>query len=255
MLSFSCGALGAPTMARLHSSSFWGGRQCVDRRTVYLHPFKRHRSTLRMCTEVDNGERDVQTLLESSDYIDRIRGVNRSGEIGDVHDRIQALLPIAGGDPNGQVRFCSLSHLASLKRDAISDEDAASVLEVVREVLSSDVESSCRSGAADVIAGLRLRDGFDDLVACFRASGDWMLKFSIAAGMGELGDPRAFDFLSSILDDEASDELLITATVGALGDLGDMRALPLIERYMQSDEPSVKERARIAHSMLTNSSE
>ena len=199
----------------------------------------------------ESSSSSAETLLNSSDYIERIRGVNRVGEITQIHEQVAALLPLASKDPNGQVRFCALSHLASLSGDSLDADDARSILETIRYVLVNDKDSSCVSGAADVIAGLKLQDGFDDLVKAFKESSDWMLRFTIAAGMGELAHPSAYEFLTEILKStEQEDSLLYTAAIGALGDLGDKRAIPVIEGFRDSNDFAVKERAGIALAML-----
>lgn len=193
-------------------------------------------------------------MLASGDFLERIRAINRLGELGSQSARLAAILPVAAEDPNPQVRYAAVSHLAGFDGALLSDKEKQDVLGVVRFILVNDAESSCQSGAADVIAGLRLADGFDDLVDAFQRTQDWMLKFSIAAGLGELGDPRAFDFLTAILESDAdTDTLLISAALGALGELGDARAMPTIEKFIESEDSSVRERASIARSLLVAS--
>lgn len=206
---------------------------------------KRTRSCISMGTEAS-----ATDLLGSEDFIERIRGINRVDEVGTTSEKISALLALATDDANQQVRYAAISRISNFNHSDISKEDEDKVLTAARYVLSNDKESSCQAGAADAIAGLKLREGFDDLVDAFNRTSDWMLKFSIAAGLGEMGDPRAYDVLSSILEAESTDPLLIAASLGALGDLGDERAIPVVERYLDNDDSSVQERAIIAHEML-----
>lgn len=190
-------------------------------------------------------------LLQSDDYVERIRGVNRSSEVSDPHARVALLLPLVTSDPASQVRFCALSHLSAIGAANLTESELSATLEAARAVLRDDKEASCRSGAADVIAGLRLKDGFSDLVDAFNADDDWMTRFSIVAGMGELAHPDAFEFLSGIVEDEESAEgLILTAAVGALGDLGDERGVALIKKFVENEDASVSERAKIALDML-----
>lgn len=197
-------------------------------------------------------EAPLPEQLASDDFLERIRGINRIEEVSEISDKLSALIPIATEDPNQQVRYAAISRIASFDHTSLSDEDAEKVLSAARFVMLNDKESSCQSGAADVIAGLKLSDGFDDLVDMFNRTSDWMLKFSIAAGLGEMGDPKAFDFLTSVLDnDQESEFLLKAAAIGALGELGDERGIPVIEKFLSSEDPSIRERAKIAHTMLT----
>lgn len=193
----------------------------------------------------------VSELLASDDLLERIRGINRIDELASTSDRVHALISISTADANQQVRYAAVSRLSGVDRTSLSQEDRDNILTAARFVLVNDTESSCQSAAADVIAALRLYDGFDDLVHTFQRTSDWMLKFSIAAGLGEMGDPKAFDFLVSILDSEKSNEsLLITAAIGSIGELGDARGLPIVERYLEHEDSSVRERAKIAQHML-----
>lgn len=193
----------------------------------------------------------VQEQLTSEDFLQRIRGINRCDEIESTTERISALLPLATEDGSQQVRYAAISRMASFDHTSISEEDGERILSVARFILSNDKESSCRSGAADMIAALRLHDGFDDLVEAFESTTDWMLQFSIAAGLGEMASPKAFDFLTGVLEKNSSDVLLVAATIGALGDLGDKRALAVVEKYLDNDDSSIRERAVIAHDSLS----
>jgi len=53
-----------------------------------------------------------------------------------------------------------------------------------------------------------------------------LVKFSIIATLGELGDPRSFELLTEALTSE--NDLVQTAAISSLGDLGDMQAIPLL---------------------------
>lgn len=197
---------------------------------------------------------DVTQLLQSEDFLERIRGINRIDELPSISEKLSSLVPVATSDSNQQVRYAAISRLSNLDVSGMSKQEADTVLDAARYVLLNDKEPSCQSGAADLIAGLKLTDGFDDLVDAFNRTSDWMLKFSIAAGMGEMGDPKAFDFLTSILEDTdgGTDILLTTAAIGALGELGDIRGLAVIEKFLNSDEVSIRERATIAHGVLSS---
>lgn len=196
-------------------------------------------------------ESSATEQLNSPDFLERVRGINRIDEIETTSDRISALIPLAIEDPNQQVRYAAISRISNFDHTKLSEDDSEKVLTAARYVLSNDKESSCQSGAADVIAGLKLNDGFDDLVDAFNRTSDWMLKFSIAAGLGEMGDPKAFDFLTAILGNSQGDDFLLTAAaIGALGELGDRRGLPVVEKYLDNEDSSVKERAKIAYNLL-----
>lgn len=193
----------------------------------------------------------VRDQLVSKDFLERIRGINRIDEIATTTDQIEALLPIATEDPNQQVRYAAICRMSNLDETKLSADETERVLAACRFVLVNDSESQCQAGAADAIAGLKLTGGFEDLVNMFERTDDWMLKFSIAAGMGEMGDARAFGFLTGVLEKmDGSDALLLAAVIGALGELGDQRGVQVVEGYLENEDSAVRERANIAHRML-----
>lgn len=214
---------------------------------------------------------------QDSTFLERIRLINKVSD-APTEDQVTSLISLARTDPNAQVRYTALSRLSNV--DVASpgvQQHTDDILAIARNALQGDSEPSCRSAAADLIAGLRLNDGFDDLVAAFNNdSADWVLKFSICAGVGYMRHPQSYDFLSSVLaqkkvewkEDEikqqkiaagelppppppsptdlvpVDDSLLVAACVGALGDLGDQRALPLVKEFIAHPDSAISERAK-----------
>ncbi len=225
------------------------------------------RSPPRASTNAPNDGKSM-TGLGSPDFVERIRAATAlatsdvTANVEGTPERVKALLPVAQSDSHSQVRFVALSALAAQPADAMSSELLSEVLVVCRKVLSGDQEPSCRCGAADVIAALRLNDGFDDLVAAYSSeNADWMLRLSIVAGLGEMQNEKSFDMLASVVkpdgelyDYAKSEPLVLAAAVGALGDLGDMRALPIVSSLAkEGEDEAVRERATIAVQMLEKS--
>lgn len=220
-------------------------RQCVER---YL--------SVRATATSGSDEESVEQMLHSTEPSVRMRGLNRArSHYQDVNDFARVLVPIAQSDRNPQVRYVAVSQMSALDRDALTEETKKSILDAALTIMKSDNDTSCKSGAADTVAALRLTDGFDSLVEAFKTTNDWMLRVTIAASMGEFGHPGAFDFLNDILDgvEAEGDELLIAAAVGSFGDLNNKDALPVIEKYIDHPDDSIKERAEIARNMLTSS--
>lgn len=198
---------------------------------------------------------DGGDLLSSPDFVTRIKGINSVRDRYDTaSDVIAALLPVAADDANAQVRYMAISQVAGLEAGDVSAADGATVLATCLAILDKDTDPSCQAGAADAIAALRLQDGFDNLVDTFNATSDWMLRFTIAAGVGVMANPRSYEFLTAVLDscEPEGDELLLTATIGALADLGNVDALPIVEKYEDFPDSAVQERAKIAIDILSN---
>jgi HEAT repeat protein len=195
----------------------------------------------------------VEDPLASPDFLTRVRAINDHRQRAPAQV-IAALVPLASSDKNPQIRYSAISQLAGLDRTELTDEEKATLLQTSIEMIKNDTDSSWQSGAADVIAGLGLTDGFETLVSTFNETTDWMLKLTIAAGMGEIGDPRASDFLKGEVEraEGEGNELLLTAIIGALGDIRDPDGLPVIERFLEHPDVSIRQRAAIAVELIRN---
>ena len=158
--------------------------------------------------------------MKSGDYIERIRGGARAKALPE-NERFSALFNLAK-DSNSQVRYTAVSAISGLKAETLSDEERDNLLQLMRQLMFNDGESSVRAAAADVIAGLGLEGGFDDLTQLFNTTSDWMVKFSIVAGMGGFKGERVFGFLKDLIVGEGEiDSMILAGALGALGDLGD----------------------------------
>lgn len=188
------------------------------------------------------------SATSSDDFIERIRSINSTSTASPEDTR--HLLNLITKDTNPQVRYAALSRLSNLPPPSSPDQ-CTEILEAARWTLTNDTEPSCQAAAADLIAGLKLNEGFVDLVKAYDGTSDWVLKFSIVAGVGEMRHPEAFDFLQRVLLKEKEEEVLVVAAcVGALGDLGDKRGVDVVKPYLEHEDSSVNERAKIAFELL-----
>lgn len=164
----------------------------------------------------------VRDLLSSQDLGDRLRAVNQLRLIEKAIAFELAQTAIADG--NARVRYAAVSSLAWLGR-----QDLKVAAALLRDRLLNDPETDVQAAAADSLGGLQLTEAFEDLENLYRNSSEWLVKFSIIAALGELGDRRAFDLLQEALS--SSEELVKMAAISSLGELGDARALPLLLPY------------------------
>jgi HEAT repeat protein len=93
--------------------------------------------------------------------------------------------------------------------------------------------------------GMRDSEAFPDLRQLYISTPDWIVQMSIVATLGELGDPRAVELLESALN--SGTELLVVSAIGALGELKDDRAIPLLTPFAQ--DPDSQVRYRVAQAM------
>lgn len=187
-------------------------------------------------------EERVNELLAAASPGDRATGVNyvRYFEAPKRYETLLAMLR----DPDVQVRYASVTQLATA-----GEHDRARTLEEMRAIIWREEEDpSVRAAAADVMGGLRMREALPDLEKLFRESSDWVVRFSVVAALGELGDVAAFELLQEALHSSAGgkEPLVQLAAIGSLGELGDERARALLEPLRESGDTSVVERAKIA---------
>lgn len=174
----------------------------------------------------------IKNLLQSSDFGDRLRAVNQIRQV-DPAEGFQ-LVQIALEDSNPRVRYAAVSQLSSLGQQNLTQATA-----LLRDRLR-DSEPDVQAAAADSISALKLTEAFDDLQQLYTQSSEWLVRFSIVAALGELGDRRAFDLLQDAL--HSDNELLQTAAIGSLGELGDDRAVPLLTPFVTNPDWQIRSR-------------
>ncbi|MBD2580386.1 phycobilisome degradation protein NblB [Oscillatoria sp. FACHB-1406] len=184
----------------------------------------------------------VKELLDSDDYGDRLSGVNKLRDLDPAvaYEMIQPLIV----DSNARVRYSAVSQM-----DTLGQCDLQRTRELLRDRLLTDKELDVRAAAADAISALKLTDLFDDLVALYREMDDstgWLVKMSIVAALGEMGDARAFDLLQEALQSDI--DAIKTAAIGSLGELKDERAIPLLLAYTQDEDWQI--RYRLAQALI-----
>lgn len=185
----------------------------------------------------------VQALLASDNFGDRLSAVNQLRRI-DPAIAFALIQPVVM-DRNVRVRYAAVSQISSL-----GEQNRPAALDLLRRCLE-DPEPDVQAAAADSLGALRLTDAFDELKALYERSPDWLVKFSIVAALGELGDRRAFELLETALQSE--NELVMTAAIGALGELGDERAVALLLPYATDSDWQVRHRVTQALSYFRQS--
>ena len=183
----------------------------------------------------------VKQLLSSEDLGDRLRGVN---QIRQLEPAIAfELLQSAIGDSNSRVRYSAISQL-----DTFGGQNLDLSLNILRDRLLNDSEIDVQAAAADCLGALKLSQAFDDLQQMYQNTDEWIIKFSIVAALGEMGEPKAFDLLTQAL---ASDnELVQTAAISSFGELGNVEAVPLLAPYASNSDWQIRYRVTQALSRL-----
>ncbi|AOW98689.1 phycocyanin alpha phycocyanobilin lyase [Moorena producens PAL-8-15-08-1] len=175
----------------------------------------------------------VEELLNSSDFGHRIRGLNqlRQLEPSVAFELIQPLVK----DNNVRIRYGAVSQL-----DTLGDQDLTVSLTLLRDRLLNDPEPDVQAAAADSLSALKLTEAYDDLEQTYNQTTEWIIKFSIIAALGELGEPRSFQLLEDALKSDTS--LIQTAAISSLGELGDPRAVPLLIPFATNPDWQIRYR-------------
>ncbi|MEB3279477.1 MAG: HEAT repeat domain-containing protein [Lyngbya sp.] len=181
----------------------------------------------------------VQQLLSSEDLGDRLRGVNQLRQLK-PKTAFELIQPVVK-DRNTRVRYAAVSQLSSL-----GEQDRPLALELLRECLLQDPEADVQAAAADAIGALKFREAFDELHQVYHKTSEWLIKLSIVAALGELGDPRGFELLEDAL--QGDNDLITTVAIGAMGELGDPRAIPLLLPF--ASNPDWQIRHRVAQALV-----
>ncbi|MEO1400093.1 MAG: HEAT repeat domain-containing protein [Cyanobacteria bacterium J06635_1] len=175
----------------------------------------------------------VEARLASDNLGDRLTAVN---QLRDLEPAVAfELIQTVVSDSSARVRYAAISQLA-----ALGNQDKSIGLQILRQALLNDPEADVQAAAADAIGALQLTEAYDELANAYHQSSEWLVKMSIVACLGELGDPRAFELLKTAI---ASDNGLIQlSAIGALGELGDPRAVDLLLPYVNHTDWQTRHR-------------
>lgn len=182
----------------------------------------------------------VGSLLSSQDFGDRLRAVNQIRQLEPAigFELIQTVVH----DSHPRVRYAAVSQIASLGKQNPSQAE-----DILKRSLN-DPEPDVQAAAADSIGALKLTGVFEDIQQLYHTTSEWLVKFSIVAALGELGDRRAFELLEEALS--SNNELLQTVAIGSLGELGDDRAVQLLLPYATHSDWQIRYRVVQALSRL-----
>ncbi|MDY6898282.1 MAG: HEAT repeat domain-containing protein, partial [Cyanobacteriota bacterium] len=105
-----------------------------------------------------------------------------------------------------------------------------------------------KAAAADCLGGLKLVAAFDDLQQLYQSTGDWIIKLSVIAALGELGEPRGFELLKQALSED--NDLVKTAAISSMGELGNAQAVDILAPYAGDSDWQIRYRVAQALNRL-----
>lgn len=175
----------------------------------------------------------VRDRLSSEDFGERLSALNQLRQL-EPPIAFEIIQP-AIADQSVRVRYAAVSQMSTLGRCNL-----AAALEILRRCLLEDPEPDIQAAAADALGALKLTDAYEDLERLYHQTPEWLVKFSIIAALGELGDQRAFSLLETALNEDNG--LIQTAAIGSLGELGDPRAVPLLLKHVANPDWQIRHR-------------
>ena len=164
----------------------------------------------------------VKQLLISEELGDRLSGVNQLRQIEPSIAFELVQTPIK--DKDTRVRYAAVSQMSSL-----GEQNLTISQEILCECLLKDPEPDVQAAAADAMGALKMTQAFDDLLQVYQNTPEWLVKLSIVAAVGEIGEPKAFYLLEDAL--KSDNELIQTIAISALGELGNLEAIPLLKPF------------------------
>jgi HEAT repeat protein len=182
----------------------------------------------------------ITALVNSDNKGDRIKALNLLRDIEPAAAYGYLIQLVA--DKDTRVRYAAVSQLASL-----GGQDLAQSATILRDRLVNDPEPDVQAAAADAIGALKIVTAFDELQHLYQTTPEWLVQFSIIAALGELGEPRGVDLLTTALANETV--LVQTAAIGALGELGDASAVESLIPFVT--HPDWQIRYQLARSLRT----
>jgi HEAT repeat protein len=190
----------------------------------------------------DERLQSIMQMLASENFGDRIKAINQLRSI-DPAEAFALIQPLCD-DRNTRVRYAAVSQISTL-----GEQDKATAFKVLTASLG-DPEPDVQAAAADALGALKLTDALEDLQELYETTPEWLVKMSIVACLGEMGDVRAFELLETAL--KADNALVCVSAMGALGELKDERAIPLLLPYVSDEDWQIRHRIAQALSHFPN---
>ncbi len=175
----------------------------------------------------------IRQLLVSEELGDRLRGVNelRQIEPAIAFELIQT--PIT--DKDTRVLYAAVSQMSSLGTKNLTSSE-----EILRDCLLNDPEPDVQAVAGDALGALKIIQAFENLQQVYQNTPEWLVKLSIVAAVGEMGEAKAFSLLEDAL--KSDNELIQTMAISALGELGNVAAIPLLKPFATHNDWQIRYR-------------
>mmetsp|Transcript_14124 Transcript_14124/g.28903 ORF Transcript_14124/g.28903 Transcript_14124/m.28903 type:complete len:554 (-) Transcript_14124:1172-2833(-) len=125
----------------------------------------------------------------------------------------------------------------------LSEEIQDRCLHKLVDILRGDKDYGVRAAAAAGCGYLEDPRAVQALKAAYREDDQWQVHFAIVVSLGNIRDREAVEFLLGLSKSPQLNSLVMQGIIGALGEIGDPRAIPfLISQVRQVDDWTTRER-------------
>lgn len=219
------------------------GFRRVQSPSICRHHQRRPR--LRSCAQIPEPPRpaDVRALLTSKGKADQQKGLLLVRQLPPQAALELLKLSVETSD-NEFIRSTAAISIGQLQFE--DEQLAAEAVRVMSDLLATDADYSVRAAAAAAVGYATELPAFgksalfDALTRALLEDSEWQVHFSCIASLGNLRDERAIPVLRKWLD--AKNDLLVQATVGALGDLEATAAVADLLQLLGSKDMMTRQR-------------
>ncbi|CDF39483.1 unnamed protein product [Chondrus crispus] len=245
----SSGMLGFALPVTLTRSSFaHRSGKCRQRGVRTARPRTRIRCVAEPPAEPPTSPDAIRALITSEGKADQQRGLLLVRKLPPAV-ALELLLLSIQTSTNEFIRSTAAITIGQLQFPDPATASAA--VDALVSLLATDTDYSVRSAAA---AGMGYVVGLpDDALAALHEAlaraliedSEWQVQLSCLASLGHLKDERAVPILLRWMDSD--NDLLVQASIGAMGDIGDLGVVPDLLKVLGSKD--MMTRQRLAHSL------
>lgn len=172
----------------------------------------------------------------------------------DFRQRVRALLSLRDASPETVAPLAEISirdthvQMRSYTCMLLGKKPSETAYQLLIEALQSDQDQGVRADAAGALGALKDVRAWEYLMRAYYEDTEWIVRYSALVSLGNLADPRTYDvFVAALTSDN---ELLQQAALGALGELRQEQAVPLLLPFVNHADWMMRQKTAIALSQI-----
>ncbi|WP_287127750.1 HEAT repeat domain-containing protein [Candidatus Cyanaurora vandensis] len=176
----------------------------------------------------------------------------------DFKRRVQALLTLRNATPEEVAPLAAVTirdehvQMRSYTCMLLGKKPSETAFTLLIQALQADLDQGVRADAAGALGALQDPRAWEYLARAYYEDTEWIVQYSALVSLGNLADPRAYDLFVTAL--QSKNELMEQAAIGALGEVGQARAIPWLLPYIESSDWLVRLKVAIALAEIAKAS-